>query len=124
MIAIKFRVFDKISKQMYRWSQIASISLVDFEFEHYYLTQFTGLKDKNGKEIYIGDILATSNSDETYDIWNKETYGYSVVEADKESLGFNFTNWSVDNEEDFDKSVYSLMFVEVVGNIFENPELI
>jgi uncharacterized phage protein (TIGR01671 family) len=124
MIAIKFRVFDKISKQMYRWSQIASISLVDFEFEHYYLTQFTGLKDKNGKEIYIGDILVTSNSDETYDIWNKETYGYSIVEADKESLGFNFTNWSIDHEEDFDESVYSLMFVEVVGNIFENPELI
>lgn len=88
------------------------------------IMQFIGLKDKNGKDIYIGDILATSNTDETYDIWDKETYGYSVVEADKESLGFYFTNWNIDIEEDFDESVFSLIFVEVVGNIYENPELI
>lgn len=107
-----------------------------FANKSFVVMQYTGLKDKNGKEIYIGDILATSNNDEKsndfieYDNWDKEDHGYTVVIDDPQQLGFWFTEWEVDNdylesEGVYEKSsVYSLGFVEVVGNIHENPELL
>ena len=86
------------------------------------LGQYTGLKDKNGKEIYFGDILATSNANPEHDIWNKEDYGYTIVEEGGRELGVDFSNWYVDTEDD--ESIYSIMFVEVIGNVFENPNLL
>lgn len=82
---------------------------------------YIGQKDKNGKEIYIGDILKTSNDDPEYDYWDENDYGYTVVK-ETEDLGYSFSNWSVySNDYEFYSSI---KFVEVVGNIYENPELV
>ena len=88
------------------------------------LLQFTGLHDKNGKEIFEGDILATSNSDESLeiDLWNKEDFGYTVVEWRNKFSGFTGTKWVWDNTNQ--PSVYAIEFCEVIGNIYENPELL
>ena len=75
------------------------------------LMQYTGLKDKNNKEIYEGDILFESFG---------ERY-YKVV----------FENGSVraEFEGDFEEHSFDLIDVvlhrcEIIGNIYENPELI
>lgn len=97
--------------------------------------QYAGLKDRNGKEIYFGDILATSNEIKEnewteYDIWDKEENGYTVVLEKEDELGVTYSNWHVENdfiaeENRFEKnSIYSLAFVEVIGNIHSNPELL
>lgn len=114
---IKFRVFDKISKQMYRWSQIASISLVDFDKEHYELMQFTGLKDKNGKKIYNGDIVSFCGNKP---VQVKFENGCFTVFG--EPLGWDFDNFDdgVRNPIKCDLTLYC----EIVGNIYENPELL
>lgn len=73
-----------------------------FDFE---LMQFTGLKDKNGKEIYEGDILEYVERD-----WNKLkdlTVRCDVVFED------GAFKPSIDPENS-----------EVIGNIYENPELL
>ena len=90
--------------------------------ENIELMQFTGLLDKNGKEIYFGDILQTSNSDDSdgLDLWKPEDFGYTVVVENPDELGVDFTGWVVGEDE----SVYSTLFVEIIGNIYENPELI
>jgi hypothetical protein len=105
---IKFRVFDKISKEMYRWSQIASISLVDFEKEHYELMQFTGLKDINGLDIYEGDVL-----------WkpNQSAVPKFLMEWDEKKACFTEmpkTSAGSPNTDEF----------TVIGNIYNNPELL
>lgn len=59
MREIKFRAWDAIGKKM--WYDVESHKVQNFkvnkEKEQWFIMQYTGLKDKNGKEIYEGDIL-------------------------------------------------------------------
>lgn len=65
--------------------------------------QYTGLRDKNGKEIYEGDILRH------YPHWDD---GRTISEATMISPWY-CGDWSIEPEE-----------TEVIGNVWENPELI
>jgi len=77
------------------------------------LMQFTGLKDKNGKEIYEGDIVQVD--------WG----GLDKVEGFLEGLDkpfaveFRYYGWFP-----FDKALPMPKDIEVIGNIYENPELL
>ncbi len=76
------------------------------------LIQCTGLKDKNGKLIYEGDIVQWSCADEKnigIVVWN-DVYMQFYIEYD--SLLYSF----------FPKRIVEK--VEIVGNIYENPELL
>lgn len=76
------------------------------------LMQYTGLKDKNGKEIYEGDILKSV----AYAI-NKEVTG--IVKYNNDLAHFYL-------EVDSNKRIVFLGLIntEVIGNIYENPELL
>lgn len=81
----------------------------------------TGLKDRNGKTIFEGDILATSNNDPAYDIWKKEDMGYTVVVWDDQSDMWIGSTWTWEKN---DLSVYGIQFCEVIGNRYEHPDLV
>jgi len=135
---IKFRAWNENIKWMskpFTFGQVLNFhdQIIKSLSSEEVLMQYTGLNDKNGKEIYFGDVLATSNDNSQpfteYDIWSKEEYGYTVVLENKEELGICYSNWSVENDlmdnGYYEKnSVYSLGFVEVIGDIYSNPELI
>lgn len=99
---IKFRVWDKdVKKWLYH-------DLLCYEN----WGQFTGLKDKNGKEIYEGDILVDLS-----EYPNKDSYDPVYFSGDAfycECSGWGVQLLSDTNEED----------LEIIGNIYENPELL
>lgn len=86
------------------------------ESENFILMQSTGLKDKNGKEIFEGDVVVM-------DGWRRQvvTFGTQEVEEDFGSVriyrGFNLYLGG-----GYPNAVMSTF--EVVGNIYENPELV
>lgn len=93
------------------------------------LMQYTGLKDKNGKEIYEGDIIKiikhTSHEDMVY---IKESigvvkfyYGSFIMEVfrEKDRKHVNYIRQLTDIAE-----FIKMDNVEVIGNIYENPELL
>lgn len=73
------------------------------------LMQFTGLKDKNGKEIYEGDIVET------------ETGLYQVVWGYQQC---SFYLGIVKGYSSTALQMYQAMDNEVIGNIYENPDLV
>lgn len=127
---IKFRGYDKEGKQMVPQQggclSIAHTGRGEYGFnqgygrltiEPEYLMQFTGLKDKNGVEIYEGDILI-------------DVSDYSSVEGNWEvywdsdcwflrSNGFGYDNGDYYRGDDITWEDF-----EVIGNIHENPELL
>ena len=79
--------------------------------ERFELMQFTGLKDKNGKDIYEGDIISTSTDKLMVISWS-DRFASFCIKRD----GWAFQHWFGEacNPDE----------CEVVGNIYENSELL
>jgi len=115
MREIKFRAWDKKLKE---WADTEYYHLVSFDGCCYFysmgqlkkypeaeLMQYTGLNDKNGKEIYEGDIIRCVRYHNPV----------GIVEFDEDKCRFrNTSNYEM---------VGSRLW-EVIGNIYENPELL
>lgn len=129
MREIKFRAWDNVDKKMiqvYNLCFAAGESIYDdghlvcmmgkdgnlYPRNRTEIMQYTGLKDKNGKEIYEGDILS-----------NKDTYGYMVVNWSPTSAGFCLDKKGWISSHYFKEAV-DAEECEVIGNIHENPELL
>ena len=111
MRQIKFRAWDKEFNKMFDWSELLKFAptlKAFFENEDIVKMQYTGLVDKNGREIYEGDII------EMLGDYSK----YIIVFDD---CGFCLAVLHGRIVESLFDGVGELT---VIGNIYENPELL
>lgn len=133
---IKFRAWDKRVNEMHQvhgltpdtlWLSGKAYPIIFHPLEHFVLMQYTGLKDKNGKEIYEGDVVRVT--DEDGDMYWTDTAGneHLVSDGGIGQVSFDFGMWYVDGGPSnglYDLVKINSCLVEVIGNVFENPELI
>ena len=117
MREIKFEIYSNVEQRMLSFEEIKGYTLEEIS-RHPSKREYTGLKDKNGKEIYEGDIANITYTcmrfshfmrvtDRGEMQWNNLAAQYSFLIKN-----------SILNEEMKD------LDIEVIGNIYENPELL
>lgn len=124
MREIKFRAWDKNSKTMiYQDKDYDIISGLKVLFEElanparsFKLMQFTGLHDKNGKEIYQKDILGG--------IWETLFINYCEKCKQNQIFNYDFGCMSCIGDVQWIEVVEDEKELEVIGNIYENPDLL
>lgn len=135
---IKFRAWDNINKEMiFRFainSQTQEISQIRYPYKRdmsklricdndWKIMQSTNLKDKNGKEIYEGDIIEIIDNEykKTYVKcvvgWQVDSYKCfkNIDMTDKWDNGDSYEDWS--DDVDWGDTT-------IIGNIYENPKLL
>lgn len=121
MTELKFRAWDKddvkyVSRPKELYCELAwevgtkKFGIEQMVPERYIIEQYTGLKDKNGKEIYEGDIVR---------YWS-ENYEVKFDEIKDSDITYYYLGWAMG-----ELSLYeAASMCEVIGNIHENPELL
>lgn len=122
---IKFRAWHKDLKKMFKIGQI-TLEKGTWNFEpndrdfigmsipsqpSFVLMQYTGLHDKNGKEIYEGDILK---------VYYKGMSEVGYVEYDNDYCEYKII---INTDKDY-FSLWKSIDLEKIGNIYDNPELL
>jgi hypothetical protein len=139
---IKLRAWDKKRKRMFSFTGANMLSAISFsnnnglpavskveihlndtgtyiweDAENFILSQYTGLKDNNGVEIYEGNIIRikTENTESIHEIIYKDgaPFGRNITVLEHRLL-------CVTSEYIRCMSEY----IEIIGNIYENPELL
>lgn len=123
----KFRMWNRITSQLHLVDGLyfndKEAEYVDDDnvlrfigFKNIELMQSTGLKDKNGKEIFEGDILACKTDDKVINL---------NVFWDEEHALFMFESKKYNEQEPLAELVENNTYpFEIIGNVYENPELL
>lgn len=128
MKEIKFRAWDVLNKKMLSWGEVFDLPAWEIfpgtpEQRAFEVMQYTGLKDRNGKEIYEGDILEfrANPFDRKRDLFQVVFKDGGFRDEWNNYIG-QYLPPDIRNKQG--GRVRLNEACEVVGNIYENPELL
>ncbi len=112
MRKVKFKVWDKVHKEMLDWEQVKTeMVFTNMDDKNLVFLQYTGILDKNGKQIYENDIVKNRLNGKVYVVrWNGCSSAFLMQDVEKQTKSLYFAN------QGFGR-------YEVIGNVYENPEL-
>lgn len=129
----KYRAWDKTDKEMYLVDEI-NFNRGEFESigdgitflrgaDEVELMQSTGLKDKNGQEIFEGDIIDTTDYE-----GGLSSVGHPFVKVECDKYGFvvtgDFPCSPITLKKFEDGRKFAGVKVKIIGNVYQNPELL
>ena len=138
---IKFKAWDSENKRMYSAEEVfndkgefwyearpdGSVELCQIidsygMRKYFYMFQYTGLEDKNNKEVYEGDIVKIQVFDGWFD--NGEHKQFCNYEVKWSNIDVGWRGFTKQMNVEAYNGVPLIGVIEVVGNIFENPKLL
>lgn len=140
---IKFRVWDKLEKHFiypdkgYQGHYVLTLGGEFYNLQNgsggneYIVQQYTGIPDINGREIYEGDIVIWPKSIKDDDIPNpysgpdRSQFIYNTRQSPKVVTWTHYMKFALEDIPIDGSMTYSFnRNCEVIGNVFENPELL
>ena len=131
MREIKFRAWDDHKKKMYSFDELDFLdqfkevyfyTLIKGEYADFKPSEYTGLKDSNGIEIYEGDIIYFTY----FGLFDTDEQHNGIVKYDDERAEYLLEVIGSKQEERFSLGWihYQDDEIEIIGNIYKNPELL
>jgi len=115
MREIKFRAWDKKNKKMdmfaHNRAYFGSRAENPKAFDDIILMQYTGLKDKNGKEIYEGDIVK----------YCEEYIQEDLIKWSNGIIEYGGSGFKIDGKGELD---FYGDDIEIIGNVYQNKDLL
>lgn len=126
-VNVEHLIYDNMEIEDNDYKQFVDTMPISYVVDPKTISQYTGLTDKYDKKIFEGDIINVTPdiTNKLMDVrWNDETLSWELTDVGTPAFGINHIFNTIDLAELEVESCYGERIPFIVGNIYDNPELL